>query len=549
MLGMLGRAKIALLAALMAAGAAHAQTDPGSLERTVPELPADAPVARQPSIETPDLPARSGTRIAESFTLSAVVIEGATAFSASDLAQSFEPYLAGRVGQAELDQIAANITERYRQAGYLLSYAVIPEQEVQSGIVRIRVIEGFVGNVRLAGNARAAKAVSGIFAGLARERPLRLKSLERAISLAREVPGVTLGEVRIGRSAVNTASHRLTISVGANRYRALTYVDNRGTVENARLRSFSSFNLASLVVPGDQLQVDLFAIPYSRFRYLYGQVKGSVPLNSEGLRLSASASFGDHFQRVAGPNLHGDSRQLAAEISYPIVKRRSASLSGHVQLADWSSEQREAGDLILRDRFQVARAWIEFRHGTAVRLDGKIGISQGLDLGNATEKGDPLSSRLLGSASFTKFNAAVQVTSQLSKQIRLRLESAAQYSTKPLLAPEEFALGGSRIGRAFDFNEATGDHGIGAMVELGYRLDTAKRNFRFVDFFAFIDGGGAFRDRSQPGLPKQQWLASVGGGTRVSALGVYWSAEIGVPIAQRGGEGGPRVFFSAIKAF
>jgi hemolysin activation/secretion protein len=545
----LARAKLALLVLVLAAGAAHAQTDPGSLERTVPQLRAEQLVAKPPSVDAPALPPQGDADIGQSFTLSAVVIEGATAFTTSELAPSFEPRLASQVGQAELDRIAANITDRYRKAGFLLSYAVVPAQAVQSGIVRIHVVEGFVGGVRLRGDGRAAKAVRGIFAGLASERPLRAKTLERAISLAREVPGALIGDIKIGRSPQNPARHVLTVAVGANRIRALSYSDNRGTVEGARIRGFSSFNLASLAVPGDQLQFDLFAIPYGKFRYLYGQLKGSVPLNADGLRLSASASYGDQFQRVPGPDQNGESRQLAAELSYPFVKSRALSLSGHMQLADWRSEQEQAGDLVQRDRFHVARAWLELRSGTRVRVDGKIGVSRGLDLGNATEKGDALASRPLASAQFTKFNLTLQVAAQLSKRARLRMESAAQFSTAPLLALEEFALGGSRIGRAFDFNEITGDHGLGGLLELAYRLDTSDRFIKSAEFFTYVDGGGAFRDRSLPGLPKEQWLAAAGAGARISAAGMLWSAEIGMPIARSGGDRVPRIFLSATRVF
>ena len=486
------KAKVALLALHLGGAPANAQTDPGSLERTVPQLEVD-PAKRPTNVDAPTLPPKAGTRIAQTFILSAVIIDGATVFDSEELAQSFEPYLASQVGQVELDNIASDITNRYRNAGFLLSYAVVPEQTVQSGIVHIHVVEAYVGNVRLVGDGRSAKAVRGIFQRLAAERPLRGDTLERAIGLGRDLPGVIISDVRISRSAQDPARHMLTIMVGADRFRALGYSDNRGTIEGARARAYSSFNLASLFVPGDLLQVDLFTIPYSKFRYAYGQVKGSAPLNSDGLRLSAAVSYGDQFQRLAGPNQHGKSRQLTSEISYPFAESRAFSLLGHAQLSDWKSEQERTGTLVQRDRMQVVRTWLEFVRAGKLRIDGKIGVSRGLDLGSATEKGDALASRPSASANFTKFNVTVQMTAQLSKRVRVRIDSAAQYSTKPLLASEEFALGGSRIGRAFDFNELTGDHGLGAMIELGYRLDNQKHLPKTLEFFTFVDGGGAFR--------------------------------------------------------
>lgn len=527
---------------------ANAQTDPARLERTVPKFDVQ-PIEKQLRVETPTVSSQSEARIEGTFVLSAVNIEGATIFGSAELAQSFEPYLAGQVGQTQLNQIVANITDHYRRAGYLLSYATLPKQSVQSGIIRIRVVEGFIGEVRLEGDGSSANAVRAIAEQLRLERPLRMSTLERALGLMRESPGVVVTDVRISRSAEDPARHQLTIALGANRVQALTYSDNRGTINGARIRGYSSFNLASLAVPGDQLQVDLFSIPSEDFRYFYGQVKASLPLNSSGLRLLASASRGDQYQSLPGPNQRGRSRQLIADLAYPFVKSRALSLVGHVSLGDWKSEEKRAGLKVQLDRLLVARGWLEFARVSKTRIDGRLSISRGLDLGSATEAGDVLASRLGAGAKFTKFNADVQVASALSERWQLRLDTSAQYSTKPLLAPEEFALGGSRIGRAFDFNEVTGDHGVGAMIELSYRLGDIKHGPKALEIFAFADGGGTFRKRVVPGLPDGQWLADAGAGGRFSAFGFLWSGELGIPVARADANRKFRAFFSVAKSF
>lgn len=540
---------IAVCGCLFASATVNAQTDPGSLERTRPQIdpvPADRVV---PKITAPALPTPSEAGIPETFILSAVVIEGATVFDSEELAKSFEPFLASRVGQAELVKIAQEITDRYRNAGFLLSYAFVPRQSVQSGIVRIRVVEGFVARVRLMGGARTAKAIRGIFQSLAAERPLRIETLERKIGLGRDIPGVIITDVQISRSADDPAEHLLTIVVGKDRFRGLAYADNRGTATDARMRAYSSFSLASLAVPGDQLQVDLFAIPYEKFRYTYGQVKGSAPIGHDGLRIAVSGSYGDQFQRVTGPNQDGMSRQLVSEISYPFVESRAFSVAGQLQLGDLKSELKQSGTVVQGDRIQVIRAWLDVTRAGVVRIDGRLGISRGLDLGPATDRGDPLASRPFASSKFTKFNASMQVIAQLSDRLRLRVDSAGQISANSLLAPEEFALGGSRIGRAFDFNEMTGDHGVGAIIELGYRPSGMDRLAKSLEVFAFVDGGGAFRKRASPGLEKERWLASTGAGARFSAFGILWSSEIGVPIALNGADRGVRAFFSTTKIF
>ena len=108
---------------------------------------------------------------------------------------------------------------------------------------------------------------------------------------------VIVKDVRISRSPLDPARHQLTITVGADRYRALAYLDNRGTINGARIRGYSSLAVSSVAIPGDQFQFDLFSNPSSDFYYHYVQAKVSLPLNADGVRLSVAASYGKQFQR------------------------------------------------------------------------------------------------------------------------------------------------------------------------------------------------------------------------------------------------------------
>ena len=533
----------------MASSPALAQNDPGSIERTVPTFAPPPSVKAPPSFPPANAPSAAQAKIQGQFVLAAVNIEGATVFSSSELATTFEPYLASTIGQAELDLIVSAITQKYREAGYLLSYAVLPEQSVTSGIVRIRVVEGFIEDVRFEGTSRSIAAAKGIADLLKSERPVRGATMEHAIGLIRDLPGTGLGDVSLSRLPGDPSRNQLTLALSEDRLRVLNYVDNRGTTDGARVRGYSAFSLASAIAPGDQVQVDLFAIPSDRFRFFFAQGKYGAPIGDDGFRLTASAATGHQYQRLAGPDQKGWSRQLIVDLGYPFQKSRASSLTGHVALADWASKERRAGSTIQRDSIQVIRGWFEFMHAGRSRIDGKVGIAKGLDLWSATDKGDPLASRPGASGTFFKINADLQLSRALSQHIYLRGDVSGQISSRPLRAPEEVALGGSRIGRAFDFNEVTGDHGFGGMIELGYRLGDLGPGFKGVDLFAYADGGGAFRQKNVPGSPDSQWLAGAGVGARLTIAGVTLSGEVGVPLARTDRSRSPRGFVSATKAF
>lgn len=131
----------------------------------------------------------------------------------------------------------------------------------------------------------------------------------------------------------------------------------------------------------------------------------------------------------------------------------------------------------------------------------------------------------------------------------MRLTAAGQLSSGPLLSIEEFALGGSQIGRAYDFNILTGDHGVGGSLEVGYLLGDKSAGIKQIELFSFLDGGAVFQSKANPSEASSQSLASAGGGARFSLHRFRVSAEIGVPLESIDGESAIRGFVSVATAF
>ncbi|MFL6765773.1 MAG: hypothetical protein ACJ8FO_11315, partial [Sphingomicrobium sp.] len=116
---------------------------------------------------------------------------------------------------------------------------------------------------------------------------------------------------------------------------------------------------------------------------------------------------------------------------------------------------------------------------------------------------------------------------------------------RPLLSAEEFSLGGNRVGRAFDFNERTGDRGAGAGAELSYRVGKADDRTG-LQLFGYVDGGVARDLKSTVSPGNTHRLASTGVGARFLLAGTTISLETGVPLSSGRR---PRVFVSAFRSF
>ena len=74
-------------------------------------------------------------------------IEGASALDPALLASQWPHQEGEAVSAADIFTFAAAVTRAYREAGYLLSQAVVPAQTIADGTFLIRVVEGYVDEV------------------------------------------------------------------------------------------------------------------------------------------------------------------------------------------------------------------------------------------------------------------------------------------------------------------------------------------------------------------------------------------------------------------
>lgn len=83
------------------------------------------------------------------FDLAGVIIDGSSIYSTSELLPSYRRFLGQDVSVNDLYKISQAITAHYQADGYGEIAAVVPTQLIRSGVVTIRIEEGFVGNVIL----------------------------------------------------------------------------------------------------------------------------------------------------------------------------------------------------------------------------------------------------------------------------------------------------------------------------------------------------------------------------------------------------------------
>src|ERR1019366_138085 len=114
---------------------------------------------------------------------------------------------------ATVYSIAQALTAKYGNDGYVLSRAVVPPQNLDptNAVVTIQVVEGYVDKVEWPSSlSRNDDFFSDYGARITAERPANIKTIERYLLLAGDLPGISVSS-RFQGSADNVGASTLVV--------------------------------------------------------------------------------------------------------------------------------------------------------------------------------------------------------------------------------------------------------------------------------------------------------------------------------------------------
>ncbi|MCG8435238.1 MAG: BamA/TamA family outer membrane protein, partial [Gammaproteobacteria bacterium] len=244
-------------------------------------------------------------------------------------------------------------------------------------------------------------------------------------------------------------------------------------------------------------------------------------------------------------------------VSHPFRRSRARSLLGHIKLSYRDTETDTLNVPFTEDRIRALRFGIKYDFVDRFRGVSLINaeLSQGLDIFNATETGELGLSRADGHSDFTKLTAEFLRIQPIAPSWNFLIGTNLQYAADPLLAAEEFALGGAYYGRAYDPAEIAGDHGASLKTEIQFSRSGRRNNSRSYQLFVFYDVGAVWNKDSPANVSSRSSLASAGFGVRFKFSKHFsGSFEAAVPltreVAAEGEDGDePRAFFNLVGTF
>lgn len=426
-----------------------------------------------------------------------------------------------RLDFAQLQAAADVITQAYRSAGFLVSVAYLPPQQLgPAQIVEIRVLEGRIGKVIVQGNQRYRSHTVGDAAEQLQGQPLRKADIDSALLYARDLPGVSVSSVLQPGEHEGETDVVLVARETGRPYEFNLSVDNFGTEVTGRGRAQAGLTWNSPLGLGDVFAASaMWQFDPSASRN--GALSYSVPIRGvPGLSVLAGANQSD-LEANSGPlasfDLKGPASQRYAGADWKFVNTERLQLTTSARYLHENSRFEGLGFLLAKQKYDVAELGLALRHNDprwhGVNL-AQLSVRQSLD----DESADFDIINPYRDSHFTVARLGLLRMQYLTRTQRLLFKLNGQYTDSSLPTMEQFQLGGNDSVRGYTQGEALGDRGYYGALE--YYVDApgfADKASPFqglswrevLSFDVFVDHGRVF-DASRHQSPLT--LASAGAG-------------------------------------
>lgn len=539
-------------------GAVFAQTvpstaDPGVITRDIGEQ--SRPASRlEDSVSIQDAAPQEGLSTEKLFTLQGVSLDGSSVYSAADV----NALLAGYIGQpasfADLNAMAQKLTRQYREDGYMFSRVFLPPQEIEGGVVRLQALEGRLTEVEVVGDYDDKLGlIHDMAAKIESEGPTNQKELERYLLLIDDLPGIKARSVL--QPSETPGGGKLVITIEEDPFEGSVSIDNRGSrfLGQTRGTLVAAFN--SLFGIHDRTTLrGIMTRDTDELRFF--DVTEEVQLGKEGTRLKGRLAITDTNPgwTLKPIDVEGNSRLIDLELMHPLLRSRQYNLNLIGGFTSLNSTSSILDIQVSEDRVRYLRAGANFDFtdpwAGVTQLD--LQIAQGIDAFGATKDGLGRT-RINGEHDFTRTNLSVVRLQDLPGDFSMQLSGEGQYSGDPLLASEEFAVGGGAYGRAYDSGEITGDRGISGAVELRYGGPVPHDFIHSYQLYGYYDIGKVWNENPVVAENPEDSLASAGLGVRFNLkYDMSGYLEVDKPLTRNvsaEGDEDSRVFFSLLKRF
>jgi hemolysin activation/secretion protein len=519
---------------------------PGDRAPVTP-LPSDVlpqPSQQEPLVPPPQLPGTETPGINDpniKFKVDRVEVVGSTVFKPEDFIPVTSPFVGRELTFAELLQVKDAVTKLYTDKGYVTTGALITPQTVESGIIKIQVVEGSLQEIKIVGNRRLNSKYIRSRIKLGAGKPLNVPHLMEKLQLLRVDPRIQNLSAEL-QTGVRPGTNSLQIEVKeADTFKLTTTLDNGRSPSVGSFRRGIDLQEANLLGLGDTLSVGYANSDGSNAVNL----NYTLPVNARNGTVSFGYNQGwNNVIEKPFTVLDIQSNSKSYDFSYrqPLIQKPTQELAVGLSFSRQES-QTELGidniggfplspgaDADGKTKISALRFTQEYTQRNNKQVfAARSQFSLGVDWFGANVNDDAPDSR------FFSWRGQAQWVRQLKPDTLFLVKGDLQVATDTLVPLEQFGIGGQLSVRGYRQDTLLTDSGM--LVSAEFRLPVARipKLGGVLQITPFIEAGRGWNHNGKN--PTSNTLVGTG-------LGLLWqqnnsfSARLdwGIPLTSMEGE-------------
>lgn len=467
---------------------------------------------------------KNETGVQPTFNLFELRVKGNTVLDSKVIERTVYPYLGVNKTVADVEQARQALENVYRTQGYQTVVVDIPEQNVENGLVQLKVTEGKISRFRVKGSRYfSLNNIKGEITALAEgfvpnmtQMQEQLAVLEKQSADRKIVPimraGRTPGELEVdlkvkdefplhgslemnGRNSSNTTRSRLVANI---RY------DNLW-------QKFHSASLMFQTAPEKSEEVQVWAGTYV------------MPIFDHDTRLALYMVHSASESSVASAgalSVIGNGTIYGLRLIKPLngTSEYFHSLTVGMDYKDFEEDLALIGADNIATPIRYLPFMAQYRgnyRGDNSLFSFDVGVNFAIR-GLISDEQEFEDKRFLARSNYFYFTTGLEYQNFLPWGMEIIARFNSQIADSPLISNEQFAIGGYDTVRGYFETQTLSDHGIVGSLEL-YTPRLVPNDWAFVDKFralVFVDGGKGWIIDALEDNPDSYELASVGIGLR-----------------------------------
>ena len=494
-----------------------------------------------PEIEAPIQPGTVRVFVSD------ILVVGNTAFSDQEIAEVTAPFKNRTLQTEDLERLRLALTLLYLNKGYLTSGAIIPDQDVKSGVITVQIIEGKLTRIDVEGNRWFSSSYLRARLELGIRTPVRLEPFQEQLQILQQDRRIERINAEL-RPGDQRGESLLNMRVADKQpFHASMEVNNYQTPLVGEIRGVGTLIDDNLTGHGDPLRLS------------YGQSSGAFPIVDASYALPFNrygTTFSPYyrytgFKLIEPPfralDLKTNAQIIGMSLRHPIYKTvtdevalsiigehlfsQNDSIFGHLNI--FPGYQNGAASV---SALRFAQEWTHRTLDTVLAVRSRFSV--GLNVLGATINANPDTP----DGQFFSWLGQAQAIKQFGQQLfgmQLLSRMDLQLTNSPLFPLEQVSLGGRYTVRGYREVTILRDNSFIASVESRFPLFRWANGIPMFQFAPFVDvahGWNQGNSRISPTTGFTQFpdtLASIGAGLRWNILPndkasfeVYWGQQL-----------------------